>query len=350
MAKSKYLLGLDIGASAVKACLFKETRRGLELQTLDMVELPGEAVVEGEVLNAGPIVDAIRELVNRNRIKQKECAMMVTGYSLIIKRIALPTMTKQELESEIQFEAAPYIPFDINDVYLDYEMLGSRPAQGQMDILLIAAKKDIVNSFAAVGRDAGLETLVMDAGAFALQNMFEYNYGMTTGETLVLVDVGASWTNIAVLNDGMTAFTRDVSTAGISITEEIQKQLGVAFETAEDYKRSLTGDVDVDAPPEVDAIVAQVCDAIAGEVQRSLDFYSSTATDSVFSRVMLTGGTSRLPHLVESITNRCGLEVELINPLMNMAVDGARITPAMLELLAPRVAVSVGLGLRRSDQ
>lgn len=349
MAKSKYLLGLDIGASAVKACLFRETRRGLELLALDLVELPDGVVVEGEVINAGPIVDSIRELVNRNRIRQKECALMVTGYSVIIKRIALPTMTKQELETEIEFEAAPYIPFDINDVYLDYEMLGSRPAQGQMDILLIAAKKEVVNTFAGIARDAGLEALVMDAGAFALQNMYEYNYGLGAGETLVLVDVGACWTNIAVLHDGITAFTRDVVSAGISVTQEIQKQLGVAYEVAEDYKRSLTGDVDVDAPPEVDAIVSQVCDSIASEVQRSLDFYSSTATDSVFTRVMLTGGTSRLPHLAESISNRCGLEVELINPLMNMAVDGARVTPAALEMLAPRVAVSVGLGLRRSD-
>lgn len=348
MAKDRYLLGLDIGASAVKACLFKSSRRGaLQLAALDVEPLSSSAVVEGELLNAGEVVSAVSELIKRNKIKVKECAMMVTGYSVIIKRIALPTMTRQELETEIYHEAAPYIPFEVQDVYLDVHKLRDREAQGQMDVLLIAAKKDVVNSFASVSRDAGLEPMVMDTNAFALQNIYEHNYGESRDDTVVLVDVGAVWTNVSVLSEGTTAYTRDLLVAGNAITEEIQKQLGVAFEQAEDMKLGLTGELDVDVPGEVDGIVSRACDRIAAEVQRCLDFYASTASDSMFTRMMLTGGSARLPHLVEALEQTCGMEVELLNPLAQVALDSpSKLSP----VLEHKMAVAAGLALRRSDE
>ena len=347
MAKGKNLLGLDIGASSVKACLLKETKRGWTLQTFDMVELPDEAIVEGAVMNSGVIVDAIRELVQRNRIKQKQCALAVAGYSVIIKKITLPLMTREELDESIQWEAEQYIPFDISDVYLDVEMLSSRAVQGQMDVLLVAAKKETVNDYVNVAREAGLEPVVMDVQACDLQNMFEVNYGTAVGETVVLIDVGASVTNINVLADGVTTLTRDIAKAGNLFTEEIQKQLNITYEEAETYKRGGAEQTDTVVPQEVDRVVQQVAEAIAGEVQRSLDFYAATSAESMFSKVYLSGGSARLPALGRTISRTCGVPVELVNPFANIAYDEKTFTPEFLEQIAPSAGVAVGLALRK---
>ena len=347
MAKGKNLLGLDIGASSVKACLLKESKRGLQLQVFDSIELPDEAIVEGAVMNSGVIVDAVRELLNRNKIRQKECAMAVAGYSVIIKKITLPLMTREELDESIQWEAEQYIPFDISDVYIAVEMLTSRAAQGQMDVLLVAAKKETVNDYVHVAREAGLEP--MDVQACDLQNMFEVNYGKASGETVVLIDCGAAVTNINVLSDGMTTFTRDIAMAGNLLTEEIQKQLNITYEEAETYKRGGSLDqADSVVPQEVERVVQQVAEAIAGEVQRSLDFYAATSAESLFSKVYLSGGSARLPALGRTISRTCGVPVELINPFANIAYDERTFTPEYLEAVAPSAGVAVGLALRKS--
>ena len=351
MAKGKNLLGLDIGASTVKACLLKETKKGLQLQVFDMIELPDEAIVEGAVMNAGVIVDAVRELFGRNRIRQKDCALAVAGYSVIIKKVTLPLMTPEELDESIQWEAEQYIPFDINDVYLDTEILSSRAAQGQMDVLLVAAKKETVNDFTTVAKEAGLNPRVMDVEAASLQNMFEVNYGLADGDTVVLIDVGASVTNINVLSDGVTTFTRDIAMAGNLFTEEIQKQLNITYEEAESYKRGgSTGATDSVIPEEVERVLAQVSESIAAEVQRSLDFYAATSADSVFSRIYLSGGSARIPALGRTISRTCGVAVELVNPFAAIAYDARSCTPDFLEQVAPSAGVAVGLALRRSHE
>ncbi len=349
MAKGKNLLGLDIGASSVKACLLKESKRGLQLVVFDSIELPDEAIVEGAVMNSGVIVDVVRELLGRNKVRQKECAIAVAGYSVIIKKITLPLMTREELDESIQWEAEQYIPFDISDVYIAVEMLSSRAAQGQMDVLLVAAKKETVNDYVHVAREAGLEPLVMDVQACDLQNMFEVNYGKASGETVVLIDCGAAVTNINVLSDGMTTFTRDIAMAGNLFTEEIQKQLNITYEEAETYKRGGNLEqADSVVPQEVERVVQQVAEAIAGEVQRSLDFYAATSAESLFSKVYLSGGSARLPALGRTIARTCGVPVELINPFMNIAYDERTFTPEYLEAVAPSAGVAVGLALRKS--
>ncbi len=351
MAKGKYLLGLDIGASSVKACLLKEAKKGLQLASFDSVDLPAEAIVEGAVMNSGAIVDAIREVVSRNKIRAKECALAVSGYSVIIKKVTLPLMTREELDESIQWEAEQYIPFDINDVYLDVEILATRAAQGQMDVLLVAAKKETVNDFTTVAREAGLQPLVMDVEACSLQNMFEVNYGVAAGETIVLIDVGASVTNINVLSDGVTTFTRDIAMAGNLFTEEIQKQLNITYEEAEAYKRGGAGGAaDSVVPQEVDRVMQSVAESIASEVQRSLDFYAATSAESVFSKIYLSGGSARIPALGRTIARVCSVPVELVNPFAAIGYDPRVFSPAYLEQVAPSAGVAVGLALRRSNE
>ena len=349
MAKGKNLLGLDIGSSAVKACLLRETRKGLQLQTFDYAPLPPQTIVDGAIMNSTAVVEAINQVISRNKIKVKETALSVSGHSVIIKKIPLPMMTDEELEESIQWEAEQYIPFDINDVHIDVDVLDRNQQQGQMDVLLVAAKKDMIQDYVGVAKEANLRPMVVDVDAFCVQNMFEVNYGVLADQTIVLLDIGAGTININVVSDGVTTFTRDISMGGNQFTEEIQKQLNITYEEAETYKRG--GDAtDAVIPHEVEKVIQQVSESVAGEIQRSLDFYAATTADSGVARIYLSGGTGCIPSLGRIISRTSGVPVELINPFRNIATDDARFNPQFLETAGPLASVAVGLALRRTNE
>jgi type IV pilus assembly protein PilM len=236
MAKGKLAVGLDIGSSSVKVILLKEHRRrghlGYALQSFGMKPLPPEAIVDGALMNSTAIVQAIQELMAELRVKQREVAIGVSGHSVIIKKIAMPRMSQEELEESIQWEAEQYIPFDVKDVNIDTQILAqeANDATGQMDVLLVAAKKDMINDYTTVVSEAGLSPVVVDVDAFAVQNMFDVNYEAPTSDTVVLINAGASVININIVSRGVTTFTRDVTIGGNQFTEEIQKQLNVSYE------------------------------------------------------------------------------------------------------------------------
>ncbi len=351
MAKGKLALGLDIGSSSVKMILLKETKRGYQLQSFGMAPLPPEAIVDGALMNSTAIVQAIQELVSAQKIKHKETAIGVSGHSVIIKKISLPRMTQEELDESIQWEAEQYIPFDVKDVNLDTQILSpaGSDAGGQMDVLLVAAKKDMINDYTSVVAEAGLSPAIVDIDAFAVQNAFEANYGATEGETIVLINAGASVVNINILHGGITTFTRDITQGGNQFTEEIQKQLNVSYDEAEALKVGGRGAGDADAvvPQEVERVIQGVADQMAGEIQRSLDFYAATAADAKIARVYLSGGTAKIPALFKTIETRVGVPVEILNPFKNIEIDNRKFDPNYIMEIAPMAAVVVGLGLRR---
>src|SRR3954466_1463693 len=318
MAKGKLALGLDIGSTGVKLILLKEQRRrgqvGYALQSFGMKPLPPEAIVDGALMNTTAIVQAIQELVSELKIKQKETAIGGSGHSVIIKKISIPRMTQDELEESIQWEAEQYIPFDVKDVNIDTQILNSdaNDATGQMDVLLVAAKKDMINDYTAVVTEAGLNPQVVDVDAFAVQNMFSANYEVPENETVVLINAGASVVNINILSKGITVFTRDVTIGGNQFTEEIQKQLNVSYEEAEALKiGGGHGESDAVVPQEVERVMAGVAEQVAGEIQRSLDFYAGNSADAHFSKVFLSGGTAKIPALFKTIETRVGVPVEI---------------------------------------
>ena len=295
MGKSKLALGLDIGSSSVKLVQLKEKKGGYALTGFGVVPLPPEAMVDGALMNSSAIVEAIQGLVAEQRVKGKDVAIGVRGHSVIIKKIQMPRMTQEELDETIQWEAEQYIPFDVKDVNIDTQILTPEgDAAGQMDVLLVAAKKDMINDFTAVCSEAGLSVSVVDVDAFAVQNAFEANYEAPAGETVVLVNVGAAVSNINVVADGQTTFTRDVTMGGNAFTEEIQKQLNVSYDEAEALKVGGHGESDSVVPQEVERVIQGVAEQLAGEIQRSVDFYAATAADHRISRVYLSGGTARI--------------------------------------------------------
>jgi type IV pilus assembly protein PilM len=354
MAKGKLALGLDIGSNSVKLIQLREQRRrgqvGFVLHSFGMKPLPPEAIVDGALMNSTAIVQAIQELIGELKIKQREAAIGVSGHSVIIKKISMPRMSQDELEESIQWEAEQYIPFDVKDVNIDTQILGSDAgdAAGQMDVLLVAAKKDMINDYTTVVSEAGLSPVVVDVDAFAVQNTFGANYAFPDKETLVLINAGASVVNINIVSNGMTVFTRDVTIGGNQFTEEIQKQLNISYDEAEALKVG-GGRQDSDAvvPQEVERVMASVADQVAGEIQRSLDFYAGTAADAIFSKVFLSGGTAKIPALFKTIEARVGVPVEILNPFKNIEVDARKFDPAFIAEVAPIAAVAVGLALRK---
>lgn len=354
MAKGKLALGLDIGSSSVKMILLKEVRKrgqtGYALQSFGMKPLPPEAIVDGALMNSTAIVQALQDLIGELKVKAKEVAIGVSGMSVIIKKIQMPRMSQEELEESIQWEAEQYIPFDVKDVNIDTQILdaGNNDATGQMDVLLVAAKKDMINDYTTVVSEAGLQPVVVDVDAFAVQNMFTTNYELSDKETVVLINAGASVVNINIISNGITVFTRDVTIGGNQFTEEIQKQLTVSYEEAEALKiGGSRGDTDAVVPQEVERVMANVAEQVAGEIQRSLDFYAGTAVDANFSKVYLSGGTAKIPALFKTIEQRTGVPVEILNPFRKIDVDNRKFDPAFIMEVAPMAAVAVGLALRR---
>ncbi len=352
MAKGKLLVGLDIGSSSIKLCHLKEEKRGYQLRTFDMVQLPPEAIVDGVIMNQGVVVDSIRSLVSRNRIRQKECAISVSGYSVIVKRITLPLMTDQELDNNLQWEVEQHIPFDINDVFIDKDVLTRSPQMGTMDVLLVASKRDMVNEYMQVARDAGMTPKVVDVDCFCLQNMHDMAYEPPgEDETIALLDLGASITSIIITTGGVTAFTRDISMGGHQITEEIQKQLNISHEEAEAFKvGGADGDLDSVVPHEVEEVIQQVSRTISQEVQRSLSFFLETSSVGVINRILLSGGVAKSAITERIIEEATGVSVEVVSPFASLQYDPKTYNPDYLTDVAPLAGVAVGLAMRRTNE
>jgi type IV pilus assembly protein PilM len=348
MARSKLAVGLDIGSASVKLVQLKEKKGGYQLLAFGAAPLPPEAIVDGALMNSAAIVQAIQEVVAQQKVKAKEVAIGVRGHSVIIKKISMPRMSQEELDDSIQWEAEQYIPFDVKDVNIDTQILTPEgDAAGQMDVLLVAAKKDMINDYTSVCAEAGLTATVVDVDAFAVQNAFEANYD-GANDTVVIVNVGAAVSNINVISRGVTTFTRDITMGGNAFTEEIQKQLNISYDEAEALKVGGQGETDAVVPQEVERVIQAVADQMGGEIQRSLDFYASTAADGKITKAYLSGGTARIPALFKVVEARAGVPVEILNPFRNVEVDDKRFDPAAIVAAAPSAAVGVGLALRRA--
>jgi type IV pilus assembly protein PilM len=348
MGEGKNLIGVDIGSSSIKVCQAKDGRKGLVLQKLGFAPLPPGVVVDGQVMDSAMVVETLRRALSEAKIRGKEAALSVSGQSVIIRKITVPSMTQAELAEQITWEAEQHIPFDIKDVQVDYQVLRRRQEAGQMDLLLVAARKDQINAYAQLARDAKLKPLVVDIDAFTIQNAFEATFGVEEREVVALINVGASLSSMNVLAGGTSSFTREIAHGGNMITEEIQRQLNVPFEVAESYKCGQPVDGGV-VPPLVHRIVETAVDAIAAEIQRSLDFFMATSGEGDISRTVLTGGTSNLPGLAAAIERRTRVAVQINHPALRCVMDSS-VNRALLEQRAPQLAVALGLSLRRERE
>jgi len=347
--RSKSVIGLDIGSSSVKAIEVVPRGNGFELLHLGVAALPHDAIVEGAFLNASAIADAIREAIAKSGSRAKHAAAAVSGHSVIVKKITVPAMTAAELEESIRWEAEQYIPFDVNEVNLDFEILQAGDAERPMEVLLVAAKKDLIDDYVNLIGEAGLTPSVIDVAGFAVENAFEANYG-ASDEVIAIVNIGAQNSTINVLAGGVPAFTRDVATGGNQYTAEIQRAMSVGFDEAERIKIGERGPESQDVvPQEVEQAMRAVTNNLVGEIARSLDFFAATAADMRIQRVYLAGGSSRVSGLEAAFKERTGLEVELMNPLAKM-LPSNRFDADFLDQVGPSLSVGIGLAMRRVDE
>jgi type IV pilus assembly protein PilM len=342
-------VGLDIGSSSVKVVQLKETSKGYQLVNFGIEPLPAQTIVDGAIMNQSAVVDAIKQLKTALRLKAKEVATAISGHSVIIKKIKVPPMTPEELEEQIPWEAEHHIPFSKDDVEIDHQLVNTQNAQGQMELLLVAAKKEVVSDFSMVIREAKLMPMVMDVAAFTIQNAFEINYEAHADEAIALINVGAALSNINIVHGGTSAFTRDVTVGGNVFTEEIQKRLNVSQEEAEAWKIGSIGESATDVlPSEVESVLAEVADSVAGQFQRSLDFFLASSTDATISRIFLCGGAAKVSALQKALQEKARATVEIMDPFAKISIDEKKFDMTFLHQHAAEAAVAVGLALRRS--
>lgn len=348
MRQGKNLVGVDIGTTSIKVCQLKESRRGLSLVRFAYAPLEPQVIVDGQVMDSGAVIETLQRLFRDTKIRQKDIAVSVSGQSVIIRKISVPTMTDNELDEQIQWEAEQHIPFDIKDVQIDHQVLRRRPDDGQMDVLLVAAKRDQIDEYAQLARMAKLRPMVCDIDAFTVQNLFEYSRGLNPDQTIALINVGASLSSLNIISGGVSAFTREIANGGNMITEEIQRAMGVPFEQAEAYK---CGDgEDGMVPRQVPEIIEGACDAIAAEIQRSLDFFMATSGDSDIARIFVTGGSAGLQALARAIEARSRVPVEIWLPTEKINLEARELDRALIERRGLQLAVALGLSLRKDRE
>jgi len=349
LGKPKAVVGLDIGSSAVKAIEMKPAGKSYKVAAFGTEPIPPDSIVDGAIIDAAAVASAIQRVFENKAFRTKEVAASLSGNAVIVKKISLPVMTPTELDESIYWEAEQYIPFDIQDVNLDYQILDpgtSADAKGTMEVLLVAAKKEKIADYTGVIMQAGRVAVVVDVDAFALQNAYEVNYGFEPGAVIVLLNAGASAININIVSGGQSVFTRDVSIGGNAYTEAVQRELSLPFDSAEQLKRgtSINGTTFEDVRP----VLRAMTDTVLLEIQKTFDFFKATAASDRMDRIVLSGGASRVDGFAEMLQDRFGTPVEDFDPFRRIAVDAKRFADDQRQLIGPTAAVAVGLALRQA--
>jgi type IV pilus assembly protein PilM len=346
--KVKGLVGVDIGSSAVKAVELKVGGKGgdeLQLLNIGLEPLPPEAIVDGAIMDSGAVIDAVQNLFQDNRIKTTDVSTGVSGNAVIVKKISLPQMSEEELAESIHWEAEQYIPFDIQDVSLDYEVVEGAASGGNMDVLLVAVKKDKISEYTSAITQAGRNPTIVDVDVFALQNCYEANYVPDPGRVVALLNIGASIMNINVVKDGSSTFNRDIAVGGNQYTDAIQKDLNLSFEQAEALKRG--EQVEGASAESLTPILQAVSENIATEIQRTFDFFRATSQEDRVDQIYLSGGAAKVHGLRDLLADRLDAPVELLNPFLNVRYNEKDFDPAFLDDIGPSAAIAVGLAVRR---
>ena len=344
--RQKSVVGLDIGSSAVKAVALRPIGKEYRITAFGIEPIPPESIVDGAIVDGGAVSDAIRQLFQRQHIKTKDVVASVSGNAVIVKRITVPVMTDEELADSIYWEAEQYVPFDIQDVNLDYQIvdgLGADP-RGTMDVLLVAAKKNKIADYVGVIAQAGRVPVIIDVDAFALQHAYQLNYDTDPSAVISLLNAGASAVNINVVQGEETLFTRNISMGGNAYTEALQRELHLPFESADQLKRRVP--VPGASYEEALPVIRSVTESITLEVEKTFDNFKATASSDRMDRIIVSGGASGIEGFSELLAERFGASVEAFDPFRRVTFDASAfgVEPAKV---GPMAAIAVGLAARR---
>lgn len=345
--KKNHLVGLDIGSRSIKAGEIFEGKRGPTLKKFGMIDIPPGTIEDGVINDPEAVSDAIRQLFKTYNIKEQNVAVSIGGYSVIVKKINVQNMPEEQLQETIQFEAEQYIPFDISDVNLDFQILGeSEHNPNQMSVFLVAAKKEMVNDYINLVNLAGLNPCIIDVEAFALQNIFEMNYNGQE-ENIALIDIGASKTSLNILRGKNSVFMRDVALGCLQINQKIVSLVGCSLEEAEQLKQG--EQQDKISPDDLKNILSTVVSDWCTEIRRALDFFYSTYPEDQIARILLSGGGANIREFRQLLGAETSAHVEIINPFQNLAIDEDAFDSAYIQQIAPQATICMGLAIRKVD-
>ena len=345
--KKDTLVGLDIGSRSIKAAQIVDSKRGPTLKHFGIVEIAHGAIEEGTINDPESVAQSIQQLFKSYGIKSSNVAVSIGGYSVIVKKINVQTMAEAQLQETIHFEAEQYIPFDVSDVNLDFQILGENESNpNQMNVFLVAAKKEMVNDYINLVNLAGLNPCIVDVEAFALQNAFESSYDIQD-DNIALIDIGASKTSLNILKGSSSVFMRDVSLGCGQINQKIMSLIECTFEEAEQLKYN--GNPNRLTPEDLRGIVSSVVADWCTEIRRALDFFYSTYPEDQIKRIILSGGGANISEFQQLLATEASAEVESINPFQNFQLDRKRFDDAYIKQIGPQAAISMGLAMRKVD-
>jgi len=341
--KKKGIVGLDIGSSAIKLIELKGGK-GARYSLLRAAHAPlsPEAIVEGTVMDSSLVVEVAKKMIQEQNVKSPGFGVSLSGISVAIRKIQVPAMSDAELSESIHWEAEQYLPFDVNEVMLDYVVLGTDAET--TDVLLVAAKKERVNDYTNIVRQLGKTPALVDVDVFALQNAYEHNYGVNPDKVVALVNIGAHIMNVNVLARGQSVFWRDIVFGGNAYTEAIQRELNLSREQAESVK---TGEHLGDHSPQtILGVLNGVSEDLASELQKTFEFFYTTSSHDHIEEIVLAGGACQVLNLDGVMRERLGAPVEVMNPFREVEYSESQFPPEWLNRHAPAMAVAVGMALR----
>ncbi len=347
MAKKDNLVtGVDIGSSAVKVCQLQKTNKGYNLVALGSAPLPPGTVEDGVLQEPDEVGKIIATLFKNLKIKNTKVGISISGYSVIVKKLNLEVMDEEELAEYITSEAEQYIPFDIEEVYLDFQDLQTAGEEGERtDIMLVAAKKEVIDDYLDMLQEQKLKPVLVDVDGFALENIWE----MTTESlsNVALVDIGASKMNINIISNGASVLARDIVVGSDQLTDQIANALGLDHEEAEKVKLGLrpTGE----HQDQIEEIFNQTCTQWVLEIKKAIDLYLANHPNSPLDHLILSGGGSKVKGLKSFIHQETNLKVVSFNPFIQMKINKKKIDPDYIDAIAPEMAIAAGLAIRPAD-
>jgi type IV pilus assembly protein PilM len=341
--KKKSSVGLDIGSSAIKLAEVEEAAEGMTLVKFGIAELLPEAIVDGEIMDRQAVVDTIRNLIETKGIKNKRVATAVSGRAVIVKKILMDRLSEEDAREAIYWEAEQHVPYDVSEVILDFQILKTDVGPKQMQVLLVAAKKEMVNVHADLTKEAGLIPDLIDVDAFAVQNALEANYDFAPEDVVTFINVGAERTNVSIVKDGIPHFTKDLSLGGHTVAEALQREYSLSHDEA---LRVLKGESETSY--NVPQFVQTACDDLVVTLDRALAYLKTSNEAEGLTKILISGGGSRLSGLKELLTDKFNVPTEIANPVSRLNYDPSLFEGGDSSKEAPMLTVAIGLALRKA--
>lgn len=342
--KKKSVAGLDVGSSSIKMVELEGKGDNLSLVNLGFENLPGDTIIDGQIMEMNTVSDVIRNLCVNHGVNADNVVTGVSGHSVIIKNIVLPRMSREELEESIDWHAEEHIPYDLADVSLDYQVTAE--SSNATHVLIAACKRERIDNMRQAIQLSGRHPVVIDVDTFALQNCYEANYHPMESDVVTLLNIGASTMNVNIVKGTRSLFTRDITVGGSQFTDVLQRNLGLSYQQAEAAKRgAAVGNADEKA---IEPLMSNVTEIVANEIQKTFDFYRATSEDNHtrVQKILISGGGSKLNGLAAELSARLELPVEIMNPFRNIKIDNRKFDPGYISEIMPEMAVAVGLAIR----